>query len=337
MSHLINKTPSNSNTKYVEVTNEVDQRVLTKSRMLISAINMLFFGISLLLFIIGIFFLTIYMYDFAFTEFNTTLVAGLFIGLGVIVIALTIINLILVQSGRNQVVLLSSTLIVLMFMALLGIGIWGLAVSTDEDNLRESVRNNILNAIGRYDETKKYRYETMKIDWLQERFNCCGISSYNDWKSFYLYGGLGGAGGGGMYANKPVNWINQWSVNGNLPYVDNVPDSCCVSKQFNCGKQYFNNLNNNINYGNNFNTLNNNPNNINIPGVYNSQNNYNYRQNSINRNMMINTNGCLDTFLQRFNRDILFLSALCVAASLLVIILYVILLFGFFFIKKSTY
>jgi hypothetical protein len=262
-----------------------------KSKLIIYLVNMIYFGIAILLFVVGITYLTAYSYDYSFTAFSTSFISGIFIAFSIVLIALATLNVISVQSGRQTILIISTFVMLIFFVALFCIAIWGLVAST-RDNLNDEARDNMLSTVRRYDERDQNRFETLKFDWLQTRFNCCGINTYSDWRAFFLYGG----------EYKPINFVsNQWDINNKLPYIDNVPDSCCTIKMYNCGKQYRNQA----------------PSNNMMPGYQN----YNYN-NNYNMNNHINMKGCLDSFLTQFLKDIVFLAGLAMGTSSLCLLLW---------------
>ena len=74
-----------------------------------------------------------------------------------------------------------------------------------------------------YKEVNETKYETLKFNWLQNKFNCCGVESYEDWKSHL----------------STATYINYKRLNNDtLIYLDDVSDSCCIKKTKNCGKVY---------------------------------------------------------------------------------------------------
>ena len=273
---------NNNSLKNHEENNESGKR----SKILIFIINMVYFALSILLLTVGILYLSGFGYAYTFTRFSPTLVGALFVAVGVIVGILSILNVVLMNMNRQLLVFASSIVILILFLMLVGIGIWGIAVSTDQDSLVREIKWDLQLTLRYYDERSIDRWETRKIDWLQQRFNCCGLMSYSDWRAFYLYGGQ-------VFQ---VNYIDQWTVNNNMPYVDYVPDSCCIDRQPNCGKQFYNRYNTN-------------------------------NQNSFDRDRIINTRGCIPSFLTYFNRDIMFLSIFCVCVSAIAILLWVLLAF----------
>ncbi|CAF0994944.1 unnamed protein product [Brachionus calyciflorus] len=165
------------------------------------------------------------------------------------------------------------------------ISIWGLVKSLDE-NLAEQTKEIMRLDFKNYDENKSDNFYTQKIDWLQMNFNCCGIESYSDWRSYLLTNGQ----------HQSVNYIDQWTINNNLPYIDNVPDSCCLSKKFNCGKMFSS-------------------------------------QSSENKNLVINTKGCLNSYLEQSRKHIIFLAGLTVGISALILSSFFIYAFVYFFLR----
>ena len=170
------------------------------------------FGVSML--IIGIIYSTMYEYEYSFTVYNTTVVSIIFIVFGSLIIFLSIQNIFFFYiKGKLLLFLaaLSTVLILLLFLALLGIGIWGLIVSTDSDSYSDEVRASMIRATHNNGNSDKNSYLTM--DWIQSNFKCCGIHSYRDWTTYL-----------GPYDNIKNDCY--------------VPDSCCISPGVNCGRPY---------------------------------------------------------------------------------------------------
>ena len=219
---------SSSNDSGDEVESTDSAKSFRKTKLIFYLVNMLFFGVSVLLFVVGISYLTIYRYDYSLTIFSTTLIAGIFIAFSVVLFVLSFLNVIFIQTSRRRALSASLGGVLLVLVVLLAFGIWGLATSSNRDYLNDEVRLDLMQTFQQYNERRTDKFETMKIDWVQTKFNCCGVDSYADWRAFFLYGG--------QY--KPINYVDQWSVNNNLPYVDNVPDSCCSVPSPNCGKYH---------------------------------------------------------------------------------------------------
>ncbi|RNA23401.1 CD151 antigen-like protein [Brachionus plicatilis] len=273
---------------FFKKSNSNGSKLSAKNRLINNVINMVCFGMSLILIIIGILYLTGFKFDFSFNQFSPTLIAGLFIGLGIFVFILSICNIFLIQLERQIVLFLSFLLIILVFLALMAVGIWGL-VASDETNLYEETKQTMNQEFRLYDERKIEDYYTLKIDWTQQNFNCCGIQSFSDWRSIIIMGSSG--------QFEPVNFVDQWAVNNNLPYMDNVPDSCCITKAFNCGKMFSGNFQSN------------------------------------DRSRVIFTRGCLDSYLDKFTTHITFLAGLTVAISALVLASFLFYAFTYFIFK----
>lgn len=180
----IKKLSENSQKNHQEMNSSGRQ-----SRILIYIINMIYFALSILVFTVGIVYLTGFMYDYSLTIYSTTLIAGIFVAVGTLVAALAILNVVIMNVNKQVIVLAISVALLVLFLILLGFGIWGVVANYDNDSLAEEVRKDLEQTLRGYQETEYYKYETKKINWVQGRFNCCGIHSYQDWRSYYLYGG----------------------------------------------------------------------------------------------------------------------------------------------------
>jgi hypothetical protein len=254
-----------------------------RSKILIYMINMVYFALSILLLVVGISYLTVFGTEYPLTRFSTTMCGAVFIVVGTFVGLLSILNVVFMNANRQTLVFVASVVIFILFIGLLAIGIWGCVVNSDQDSLSEEIRWDLMQTMRYYEERSYERYETRKITYLQTKYNCCGLQSYSDWRAFYLYGGQ-------VFA---VSYIDQWTVNNNLPYVDYVPDSCCINKQPGCGKQFYNNLN----------------------------------PTSFDRERIINTRGCISQYMIYLNKDIQFLSIFLVVISSVAIVLWAVLVF----------
>lgn len=278
MSNFLNKLKENDS-KIVHYDSH-EAKSNKKLRLCNYIVNMVHFGLSIILITVGILYLTGFKFDYSFNKFSTNLIAGLFIAIGFVTLLLCVFNIYLIQSNKHLIFLISTTVLFVLFISLLSIGIWGL-VASSEDNIQEETKLDMMETFKKYDDKNLQKFETKKVDWLHQRFNCCGINSYTDWKSYYLYGGQ----------FKPTNYVDQWTINFNLPYMDHVPDSCCVNQAFSCGKLYANN-------------------------VYPS---------TTDRSSVIYVKGCFYNYLNQFSKHIVFLAGLSVAVSSIEFVLWIVL------------
>jgi len=154
------------------------------------------------MFVIGILYLTVDFYQYTFSEFNPTVVAAILIPFGVVIAILALVNILLLQillcrenskyadddyKNRNSnskssfymgiLISFCSGFILILFIILLAIGIWGLALYSN-GSLNSEVRHNFINAIRNY-VINGSNDQTKKIDWVQSKFECCGAGKYN--------------------------------------------------------------------------------------------------------------------------------------------------------------
>lgn len=263
-------------------------------QLVTSIINVFYFGFGVALFVIGVLYLTSYFYEETFTAFNPTVVAGIFVPFGIVIAFLAMINIICLlflfcrskrssyfdKSGNEKpkrqspfimgiIIAFCSGFILILFIVLLAIGIWGLVVHSNGQSLRNEVNTNLLSAVMRYN---GFNADTDGINWVQRRFKCCGINGFNDW-SFYA----------NAYNSNPLG-IGYFKCY--------VPTSCCINENDSCTFTYLSTCN--------------------------------------GYNRVINTNGCLNPFLEELNKDILFLGAFTVSIASLAIVLWIINLLFFF-------
>jgi hypothetical protein len=153
------------------------------------------------MFVTGILYLTVDFYQYTFSEFNTTVVAAILVSFGVVIANLALVNILLLlillcrenskypdddYKNRNSnskssfymgiLITFCSGLILILFIILLAIGIWGLVLYSN-GSLNSEVRNNFINAIRNY-VIGGINDQTQKIDWLQSKFECCGAGKY---------------------------------------------------------------------------------------------------------------------------------------------------------------
>lgn len=201
-----------------------------KPAILYNLLNTLIFGLGLSLFLIGIIYLSIYRYEYSLTMLSIDLIAGFFLAIGVILMTLTTIRIIYIKNMEVQIslVLILSLVLLAFFVLLLVMGSVGLSMK-DNDQLLNEARANLQHTARMYDETSTFKHETKKINYIQMRFNCCGVDSYNDWKTFHSY----------RNPNQPIRYVDKQNYENGFAYRDDVPDSCCINYSPNCGKQTY--------------------------------------------------------------------------------------------------
>jgi uncharacterized membrane protein len=186
--------------------NERNQFSLKIIQILTTAVNTFYFGLGVAMFVIGVLYLTSYFYEYTFSAFNPTIVAGIFVPFGIVIAILALFNIILLQiilcrlrqsvyydekNNRSTdpnrkvtfylgiAIAISSIFILILFIVLLAIGIWGLSVYSNNSSLTNEVRNNFLDAEMNYDMSGGNNNHNKAIDWVQKTFECCGISIFH--------------------------------------------------------------------------------------------------------------------------------------------------------------
>ena len=243
--------------------------IINTSDIVYNVITMLSFGIGFSLFIIGILYLTTYQYEYSLTVFSVDMMAGLFIATGSILMIITIVRIFLFDPNVQQTMsLVIGILLILFFVLFFILGIIGLSLASNGEFTHEA-RLNLLTTARKFEEQNVRKHSTKKINWIQRKFNCCGIDSYQDWKSLIVF----------RNPNIPIQFYEKQQFENRYPYIDDVPDTCCVTPRLNCGK------------------------NVNVFGR--------------DRNLIMFTKGCLDIYLKAFSNDIVFICAFATAISVL--------------------
>lgn len=198
-----------------------------KPAILYNFLNTLTFGFGLSLFLIGIIYLSIYRYEYSLTVLSIDLIAGFFLAIGCILVILSTIRILTIKNMDTQInlALLIALVLLAFFVLLLVLGAVGLSMK-DNDQLLHEARSNLQSTARNYDESSTFKHETKKINYIQMRFNCCGVDSHNDWKTIHSY----------RNPNQPVRYADKYNYENNLAYRDDVPDSCCINHSPGCGK-----------------------------------------------------------------------------------------------------
>ena len=167
------------------------EKLAQRSLQLITAIiNVFYFGLGVIMFVIGILYLTSYFYEHSFSKFNPTVVAGIFVPFGAIIALLALVNITCVMIAfcwrkpityldgiresnetpfiMGLIIAFCSGFILILLIILLAIGIWGLSVYSNRHLLTNEVSNNMERAtlkyvLNSYDDGKE------SMDWLQRK------------------------------------------------------------------------------------------------------------------------------------------------------------------------
>ncbi len=178
-------------------------------QILNSLSNMLTFAFGLVFSTTGITYLSTYSYSYSLNSFSVDMMAGMLLTAGLIISILCTVR-VFFKAPRIQYRLVLGLAITLVIFGLLFfiLGICGLSIDHSSAALA-----NFRNTIQKYNQNDKRSSYTRKVDWIQARFNCCGIAGYQDWKSMFSY----------RNTNLPVNHYDQKSYYGQgLPYIDGI-------------------------------------------------------------------------------------------------------------------
>ena len=270
-------------------------KLFYKTSIILNLINMFVLGIGLTLFVIGLLYLTVYRYEYSFTVFSVDMLAGLFMASGGIMILYSIVAVFMIKPYEQpHLVVVYSLVVFVMFLLLFLLGVIGLSMNGNGE-FGDQIKNNIQATAQRYDVSNMYRHESRKMDWLQQKFKCCGINSASDWR--FLFTNRHGNSASNIN-NVPIRYDQYQNFDHNFnTHGVNVPDSCCLIKTPNCGRQ----------------------------------------QSVMGRDpgSILNMQGCFKLYEYQFSNDIIFLCTLSLVFSIGLFFISVTLLFSFTLIRKN--
>lgn len=287
-----------SSTDYEDDDNQ--GKLFYKTSVILNLVNMFVLGFGMTLIVVGMLYLTVYRYEYSFTIFSIDLMSGFFLASGIIMISLSILAVFLIKPYEKPLlVVIYSAVLFVIFLLFFLLGVIGLAMNGNGE-FSDQIKDNMNYVGSRYDFTNQYRHETRKMDWAQQKFKCCGINSFADWR--YIFSNNRFGTGSSNINNVPYNappyrHDNFQGNNFNQPRGD-VPDSCCMAMSAGCGRQ------------------------LSLIGRE--------QQGSI-----IYTDGCHSLYLEFFSKDIVFLCTVSLLFSIGLLFISATLLFSFTLIRKN--
>jgi hypothetical protein len=272
-------------------------KLFYKTSVILNLINMFVLGFGLALFVVGILYLTVYRYEYSFTIFSIDMMAGIFLASGIIMILFSIFAVFLIKPYEQpHLVIIYSGVTFVLFLLLFLLGVIGISMNANGE-FDDQIKDNMQYVANRYDLNNQYRHESRKMDWVQQRFKCCGINGVNDWR-FLLTNRYGNS--AGNVNNVPYRY-DQYQNQGagfNQPRSD-VPDSCCMLMAPSCGRQ------------------------LNLIGSRDQQ------------GAVVFIEGCFNAYSDYFSDDIIFICTLSLVISIGLLFISAILVFSFTLIRKN--
>lgn len=201
----------------------------TKRIVLVSLnmVGVLLIGLAVVLIIISTFFLTVYKNDYVFFQSFQNKITLSFVSLGILSLITGILGFYSIYWKNYLFIPLLIIGMLLLCMLLVGLGTWAFIVGDDSSgSLLIEVEKTFNQTILSYDESgQEESMDKKNLDFFQKEFNCCGWTSYKDWKMCLNINSL-----------KPILQY-KFLLNSNQIEI-NVPDTCCVNMYPSCGKDY---------------------------------------------------------------------------------------------------
>ena len=130
-----------------------------------SLANMFSFGFGLVLFTMGLTYLTRYGYAYSLNAFSVDLVAGFYLAASLLLVTLSVLRVFFKEQKRQLGLILSLAIVLVIFVLIFFIlGVIGLSMNSNDEFVYEA-RADLEYTARRYDSLNMDKYETKKIDW----------------------------------------------------------------------------------------------------------------------------------------------------------------------------
>lgn len=206
----------------------MDQMWTKKANFIRHSLNLfnlliLFSGVALS--IAGVLFQTTYKYEHAFLSEKINNVSLMLLGIGLTLVFLGLMGIVSLTSfGNSMMVAFFIIGLMVTTIILTSLGIWTYLSLINQKFVNEA-KWEMNTTFIRYAEKYTDSLETKEIDLLQNKFKCCGLISYEDWK-----------------ISSDKNFITSISKYEKLISTEQIsfdlPDTCCRQISENCGKDF---------------------------------------------------------------------------------------------------
>lgn len=157
-----------------------------------------------------------YLYTYTFTQYEFSLLMSvkLFSSIlalsGLTALVLGSLGIGIITESRRLFSILFTVFMILLQLLSMVAGIGGImAQETIQNVIQQGMRQEFL----------AYANLSLKMDWLHQEYQCCGLNSMHDWQN----------------SSELDAWRRQNHISG---YLFDVPDSCCIQVEATCGKRY---------------------------------------------------------------------------------------------------
>ena len=196
--------------------------------------NFILLAISIVLFIVGILYLTAFKYDYDYTHYSISFIAGFYLTVGIIGLFFIALNFFACCTNRSVLILFTAICFIFLFFVIFVIGVVALGVNQEEP-LRIEIQGNLADLITNYNETSRQKLETRKMDWIQRKYSCCGITESSDWRIYFQQKSE-------SYFQTVYPGQSQTGSN----YFDYTPDSWCIDEGSDGRKMFYQFIDNKI-------------------------------------------------------------------------------------------
>ena len=196
----------------------VKVKIFKQSLKIINFLNFIF---SCILAIIGFYHIFLNEnYTFEFSKYSIKLISISYITSSIFLFKSTILCILLSKKKDTKLIIAYILFMLIAVMLLSLIGLNGFYLIKN-DKIKLIIKHNMMEMINNYDEKLNSNYETRSLDWLHKKYKCCGVNDYRDWTYKFNQ----------TFLEKRLNLDSK-------NFISDIPDSCCLITNYNCGKQY---------------------------------------------------------------------------------------------------
>ena len=119
---------------YIDKNLQREMRAYRRAELVLQFGNMIAFGMSLVLFVVGLLYVTVYHYEYSFSTYSISLVAGFYITLGIVIFCVALAAIFsLKPDGQPMVLATYIFVLIISFIILIILGSVGLGMKASNE------------------------------------------------------------------------------------------------------------------------------------------------------------------------------------------------------------
>jgi hypothetical protein len=169
---------------------------------------------------------SIFLYEFSAT-YSIRLFNIVFFLTGIITFILIFIGAFALKRSNTVILTLNLITFIALFTVLFYLGAKGFTLTYGKhfEHMNLSMKKNMFKIMKNINNDEQ---DKIKFNWLHTQFKCCGVNSHLDWRFVYL---------NVNFSEPTADFNNLAKINKKcVDLIHDVPDSCCIKYEFECGK-----------------------------------------------------------------------------------------------------